>query len=168
MDAVLRWIEAHAGTAAWVQAFGSIAGLFAAVWIASSERRYRLRIEKSARKDLVDRAIEASQHSKKIIDNQIEFLTCNYIVRSELPRFIAVIENAASRIKELARNPIVDASIFGNLSEVESALLDVHGLVVQCASSIDENQDYRVELIRKSGHRVDNAIYSLQTSRKLR
>lgn len=165
MDAVLRWVELHPGLASWVQAFGSIAAIVAAIWIAGSERRYRLRIEKYARKDLIDRAIEAAWHSNKVITNQVEFFSCNYIVRSEVPRFVAVIENAASRVKELTRSPGIDAGIFGNLSEVESALLDVEGLIHQCASTLEDDMSYQVELMKKNNLRVDHAILSLQLSR---
>lgn len=41
-EVVSSWIESHPGLASWVQAFGSIAALGIAIWVASSQRRTQL------------------------------------------------------------------------------------------------------------------------------
>lgn len=43
---VSYWIEHHPGLASWVQALGSIAAIFAAIWVASSQARNQLKREK--------------------------------------------------------------------------------------------------------------------------
>lgn len=45
-DCVSYWIEHHPGLASWVQALGSIAAIFAAIWVASSQARNQLKREK--------------------------------------------------------------------------------------------------------------------------
>ena len=44
----LGWVESHPGLSSWVQAFGSIAAILAAIWIASSQTRKQLKREKVA------------------------------------------------------------------------------------------------------------------------
>ncbi|WP_458368746.1 hypothetical protein [Pseudomonas mandelii] len=45
-ECVSYWIEHHPGLASWVQAFGSIAAILAAIWVASSQARNQLKREK--------------------------------------------------------------------------------------------------------------------------
>lgn len=45
-EVVFFWIESHPGLASWVQAFGSIAAIIAAMWIASRQARNQVKREK--------------------------------------------------------------------------------------------------------------------------
>ncbi|QQU69314.1 hypothetical protein I6I45_04790 [Pseudomonas fluorescens] len=45
-EVVFCWIESHPGLASWVQAFGSIAAIIAAMWIASRQARNQVKREK--------------------------------------------------------------------------------------------------------------------------
>lgn len=45
-EIVSSWIEHHPGLASWMQAFGSIAAILAAIWIAGSQARNQLKREK--------------------------------------------------------------------------------------------------------------------------
>ena len=47
-EGFLCWVELHPGLASWVQAFGSIAAILAAIWIASSQARKQIKREKVA------------------------------------------------------------------------------------------------------------------------
>lgn len=44
----VSWVELHPGLASWVQAFGSIAAILVAIWIASSQARNQTKREKAA------------------------------------------------------------------------------------------------------------------------
>ncbi|WLH10799.1 hypothetical protein PSH58_18150 [Pseudomonas hefeiensis] len=55
-ESVSFWIEHHPGLASWVQAFGSIAAILAAIWIASRDSRMRRNAEAEIRENAVVRA----------------------------------------------------------------------------------------------------------------
>ncbi|PIF47818.1 hypothetical protein CLU80_0038 [Pseudomonas sp. 29] len=69
---ILNWVEGHPGLSSWVQAFGSIAALGIAIWVASSQRRAQMKadIEKSKLmlslvKTLADRSRRAVEFGSK-------------------------------------------------------------------------------------------------------
>ncbi|WP_434603611.1 hypothetical protein J3P91_09445 [Pseudomonas sp. Z4-7] len=52
-EVVSCWIEGHPGLASWVQAFGSIAALGIAIWVASSQRSAQLKTADKIARDKV-------------------------------------------------------------------------------------------------------------------
>ncbi|EKT4476591.1 hypothetical protein QEL91_002264 [Pseudomonas putida] len=63
-ESILCWVEAHPGLASWVQAFGSIAAILVAIWLSGRESRYRMHIERQARKDAIARALLVAENCR--------------------------------------------------------------------------------------------------------
>lgn len=165
-ECVLYWIEHHPGLASWVQAVGSIGAIIAAIWISGGERRHRVKIEKAARRDAISRAIAASEQAKKIVEGNLEFFSCTRPPAGDVPRFIAFIDHAATRIRDASGGPGVDSEVLGHVSEVSNALVDVRGLVEQSTMSVDGSSLVNLEYLRSSVARIERAIGGLRAIRQ--
>ena len=161
-EVVSCWIEGHPGLASWVQAVGSIGAIFVAIWVSGGERRSRVKIDKATRRDALVRAIEASEHARKIAQNNVDFFTCDYIPRAEVPRYLAVVDHALVRLKEVFNGPGVDSELLGHLYEVSNALVDIRGLVEQCAVSLEGRPILQIGYLKDNVKRIDKAINSLK------
>ena len=67
LEVVSCWIESHPGLASWVQAFGSIAALGIAIWIASSQRRAQLRADKEKSKLLLGLVVTLAERANRAV-----------------------------------------------------------------------------------------------------
>lgn len=161
-EVVSCWIEGHPGLASWVQAVGSVGAIFVAIWVSGGERRSRVKIDKATRRDTLVRAIEASEHARKIAQNNVDFFTCDDIPRAEVPRFLAVVDHALVRLKEVLNGPGVDSELLGHLYEVSSALVDIRGLVEQCAVSLEGRPTLQIGYLKDNVKRINKAINSLR------
>jgi hypothetical protein len=56
-ESVAYWIEHHPGLASWVQAFGSIAAIGIAIWVAASQRKAQLKMTEKMARDKVEALI---------------------------------------------------------------------------------------------------------------
>ena len=61
------WIEGHTGLASWVQAFGSIAALGIAIWIASSQRRVQLKADKEKSRLLLGLVVTLAGRAERAV-----------------------------------------------------------------------------------------------------
>lgn len=165
-ECISFWIEHHPGLASWVQAVGSIGAILAAIWISGGERRQRAKVDKAARRDAIARAVDSSEHAKKIVQNNVEFFTCNHLPRSEMPRYLAVVEHALVRVKEVSAGPGIDSEIVGHLYEVSNALVDVKGLIEKCVNSIEARPMLEISYLKSNVERIDKSINGLQSIAK--
>ncbi|WP_143516701.1 MULTISPECIES: hypothetical protein [Pseudomonas] len=164
-ECISYWIESHPGLASWVQAFGSIGAIFVAIWVSGGDRRHRAKVEKAARRDAIDRAISASEHARKITKNNHDFFSCTRPPSGEVPRYLAVIDHAAARIRDVSASPGVDSEVLGHVSEVSSALVDVKGLVEQTMKSADGTALVDLGYLKGNVDRIDRAIDNLKAIR---
>ena len=148
--------------ASWVQAVGSIGAILSAIWISGGERRHRVQVENAARRDAFNRAIDASEFAKKIVQNTVDFFDSSYIDRSQLPRFIAFIDQASARVKEVSSGPGVDSQLQGHMFEVSNAMVDTKGLVEQYRDSILSNALMQRSFLSGNVKRIEKALKGLR------
>ncbi|WEJ19324.1 hypothetical protein N0B28_13520 [Pseudomonas sp. SD17-1] len=165
-ECISYWIEHHPGLASWVQAVGSIGAIIAAIWISGGERRHRARIEKAARRDAIDRAIDAGEQAKKTVENNLEFFSCTRPLAREVPRFLDFIIHTSVRIKDASMGPGVDNEVLGHVSEISNALVDVKGLVENCARTSGGQVILDLGYLKGNIDRIERAISSLRALRK--
>ncbi|PTU49274.1 hypothetical protein DBB42_26275 [Pseudomonas plecoglossicida] len=110
--------------------------------------------------------MDSSEHAKKIVQNNVEFFTCNHLPRSEMPRYLAVVEHALVRVKEVSAGPGIDSEIVGHLYEVGNALVDVKGLIEKCVNSIEARPMLEINYLKGNVERIDRAINGLQSIAK--
>ena len=165
-ESVSFWIEHHPGLASWVQAVGSIGAILVAIWISGGEMRHRLKVEKAARRDALVRAIDASEHARKIAQNNVDFFTSGHLPRSEMPRYLAVVDHASARLKEVLVGPGIDNEILGHLYEVSNSLVDVKGLIEQCVSSLEDKPTLQISYFKSNVKRIEKAISALRAIKK--
>lgn len=164
-EVVSCWIESHPGLASWVQAVGSIFAIIVAVAISGSDRRYQAKIARSARRDAIDRSIQASLHAMKIAKNTFDFFSSNSIPRSIIPRYLAVIDQASKYVDEVYNGSSVDSQIAGALSEVRNALLDSRSLASAWADNLDNDYSYEIQYFKANIQRIAFAIENLEKMR---
>ncbi|UST66043.1 hypothetical protein NF673_09930 [Pseudomonas moraviensis] len=61
------WIEGHPGLASWVQAFGSIAAIGIAIWVAYSQRKAQLKMTEKIARDKVEALIAVVESASVFI-----------------------------------------------------------------------------------------------------
>lgn len=66
-EVVSCWIEGHPGLASWLQAFGSIAALGIAIWVASSQRRAQLKADKEKSKLLLSLVVTLAGRAERAV-----------------------------------------------------------------------------------------------------
>ncbi|WP_404483480.1 hypothetical protein ABWL43_18405 [Pseudomonas sp. HT11] len=67
-EVVSCWIESHPGLASWVQAFGSIAALGIAIWVASSQRRAQMRADRDKSKLMLSLVKTLAARSRRAVE----------------------------------------------------------------------------------------------------
>ncbi|TRO31739.1 hypothetical protein EQ845_22315 [Pseudomonas putida] len=67
LESISCWIELHPGLASWVQAFGAIAALLIAIWVASSQRRSQERLERERAKLIESHVRSLAERSKRAV-----------------------------------------------------------------------------------------------------
>jgi hypothetical protein len=85
-EVVSGWIEGHPGLASWVQAFGSIAALGIAIWVASSQRRDQMKAAEKTERDKVDALIA-------VVESAAMFVTVLGVVVQKKPGAFAFKES---------------------------------------------------------------------------
>lgn len=67
-EVVSCWIESHPGLASWVQAFGSIAALGIAIWVASSQRRAQMKADREKSKLMLSLVKTLAARSRRAME----------------------------------------------------------------------------------------------------
>lgn len=165
-ECVSYWIEHHPGLASWVQAFGSIAAILAAIWISGGDRRYRAKIERFARRDAIDRAIDAAKHAKKIAQNNVQFFSSDSLPRRDMPKYLSVVDHASARVRDVSLGPGMDSEVLGHVSEIGNALVDIRSLIQECVDSHESDVSPQIGYFRHNVERIDRAIQNLESTRR--
>lgn len=164
-DSISCWIEHHPGLASWVQAIGSIGAIMVAIWISGGERRHILKIQKVARRDAIARAVDASAHAKATAQLCSDAFRLGRPQRTEMPRYLAAVEHAIARVKDVSAGPGIDSEVQGHLYEVSSTLIDVKELVDQYVKGTHGLAVVQGGLLRQNVERIDKSLNGLRSVR---
>ncbi|MCU0121804.1 hypothetical protein N8H74_26390 [Pseudomonas sp. B2M1-30] len=110
--------------ASWVQAFGSIAAILAAVWIAGRESRLRKTTEAQERVEAMIRVVNVVEHTAIAAKNALEAITAN----GNLPDLVSGMQFEFSLrqqyLKEMVSSRGIDSKMYHQLFLVRNAVDD--------------------------------------------
>lgn len=121
-DSVLVWIEAHPGMASWVQAFGSIAAILIAIFLAGRDSRLKRKDGLAVRRGAIDRAMIAVNNSGMRLSGALHTIE-NMGVRRDVMSLIATdMSQCQQHLKETLSIQGVDAAIYSQLFKARTAV----------------------------------------------
>ena len=100
-DVILRWIEAHPGLSSWIQAIGSIAAIVVAIVLSGRESRYRLKMEKVARTNDLQRAISVIQRAKIKLEETRRAMQGGLLTRAAIQIMIGSVNEALAPVRSM-------------------------------------------------------------------
>ncbi|MBJ2241980.1 hypothetical protein [Pseudomonas sp. MF6768] len=159
-EVISCWIESHPSLASWVQAVGSIAAILVAIWISSSDSRFRKRSEKYARRDAIVRCKWVLSNSGDIVEKIAKSLSDSRPSHRLIKIDIARLERLHGEIRELTFGPGMDSDIFG---VVLGARLGVDRLShkMQEILDLEDGVLFSLESLKDHFSCIDNAIENL-------
>ncbi|ERT18873.1 hypothetical protein O162_08830 [Pseudomonas putida SJ3] len=122
LENALHWVEAHPGLASWVQAFGSIAAIMVAIWLSSREARYRMRVERQARKDAIERAHLVAENCRTRVIQALATWKNGLQTRGLQSAVMASLNQALFPLRAFETESGADAEICGHIASVRHAV----------------------------------------------
>ena len=121
-ESVMCWVEAHPGLASWVQAFGSIAAILVAIFLSGRESRYRMRVERQARKDAIERAYLVAENCRSRVIQALETWKNGLQTRGLQGAVMASLNQALFPLRAFETGSGADAEICGHIVSVRHAV----------------------------------------------
>ncbi|MFJ2527869.1 hypothetical protein [Pseudomonas helmanticensis] len=143
LDSVSVWIEAHPGMASWVQAFGSIAAILLAVFIASRDARLRRKAEANARLGAIDRAMIAINDAGMRVSNALQTLERFGVRRSVMALIATDLDQSQQHLKETLSIQGVDADIYAQIFVARTAV-ETAGHTFRVLAGLSDSEEFDV------------------------
>lgn len=121
-EVVFRWIESHPGLASWVQAFGAIAAILVAIWLSGRESRYRLHVERQARKNATARAILIAENCRVRVIQALDTWSKGLQTKSLQSVVMSSLNQALFPLRSFEADSGADAEVCGHISSVRHAV----------------------------------------------
>lgn len=128
---IFCWVEHHPGLASWVQAFGSIAAILAAIWIASRDSRAIRNEKNEGQKNAVIRAEAVVKEAGLRAGLAVEFLK-DSLGLDDINMITAGLRQSLQHLMEILSSYGVDSDTYTELFMVRIALEDLILLVGVC------------------------------------
>lgn len=156
-EVVSCWIESHPGLASWVQAFGSIAAILAAIWLAGRDSRARRLSENDAKISALWRAYTAVDDTVRRVGSAVKTAEAMSIDRYAMGVINDDLRQAEQHLKEAMSGPGMTPEIYRELFATRTSVEDV-----TYAINAFHNFDEDMPEILSSAH---NAVNQVMTSR---
>ena len=121
-ESVLCWVEAHPGLASWVQAVGSIAAILVAIFLSGRESRYRMRVERQARKDAIDRAHLVAENCRVRVIQALATWKSGLHTKGLQSAVMASLNQTLFPLRAFETDSGADAEICGHIASVRHAV----------------------------------------------
>lgn len=141
-EIVSCWIESHPGLASWVQAFGSIAAILAAMWIAGRDSRARRLSEDEARRAALWRAYTAVEDTVRRVGNAVQTAELDSIDQHAMDMLNSDLRQAEQHLKEAMSGSGLSPKIYSELFDVRTSVEDVGYAVNFYFQSIERLPSY--------------------------
>lgn len=162
-EAVSCWIEGHPGLASWVQAFGSIAAILIAVFIAGRDSRLRRRLDVEAKNEALARAFTTVDDTVRRVGSALITAEQKCLDRSAMALINSDLNQALGHLKEVISSPGVDSKIYGELFMVRTSVEDVAHSLNTFAQATEHESDI-LDLVRTA---VNQVTKSREAMRKM-
>lgn len=124
-EVVSCWIESHPGLASWVQAFGSIAAILAAIWIAGRDSRARRLSDYDAKRSALWRAYTAVDDTVRRVGNAVEMVQAMSVDRYAMAMINSDLLQAEQHLKEAMAGAGMSPEIYRELFATRTSVEDV-------------------------------------------
>ena len=121
-ESILGWVEVHPGLASWVQAFGSIAAILVAIWLSGRESRYRMHIERQARKDAISRAVLVAENCRTRVIQALDTWKNGLQTRGLQSVVMSSLNQALFPLRSFEAESGADVDICAHIAAVRHAL----------------------------------------------
>jgi hypothetical protein len=151
--------------ASWVQAFGSIAAILIAVFIAGRDSRLRRRAERDARRGAIDRAIIAVNDAGMRLSGAIDTIDV-YGARDDVLAFIETdLGQSQEHLKEILSIHGIDGSIYSQIFVTRTAV-ESAGHIFRVLATISDSDEYEIRKAKESLVHIMTAYDSLELLKK--
>ncbi|MND24858.1 hypothetical protein D3C76_343200 [compost metagenome] len=144
-NTILCWIEAHPGLSSWIQAIGSIAAIVVAIVLSGRESRYRLKMEKAARANDLQRSISVVQRAKMKLEETMDEMDRGLLTRAAIQIMIGSVNEALAPVRAL-ESSVADHDIGSLLGDARHAVERAGQRIRVAAEDHDNELFYRVPL----------------------
>jgi phage-related tail fiber protein len=159
-QAISLWIEGHPGLASWVQAFGSIAAIFLAVFIASRDSRLRRKAEAAARLGAIDRAMIAINDAGMRVSTALLTLARKGVHRELMEMIATDLSQSQQHLKEALSIQGVDAAIYSQIFMARTAV-ESAGHTFRVLAGISDSDEYTLQTAKKALEEIMTAYDNL-------
>jgi len=140
--------------AAWVQAVGSVAAIFAAVWIARRDSRIRAGAEKKAKKDAAERSLAVAKDARTRVRAAISGAKTLVVTDKFVETITQDLEQSQQHMKDVLSIQGVDSAIFNQIFLINLSVERVPGSLYLFVSG----DDYCEKLLAE----IDAAVVALE------
>lgn len=124
-EVVSCWIESHPGLASWVQAFGSIAAILAAIWIAGRDSRVRRQADDESKKSALWRAYTAVDDTVRRVGNAVQTAELKSLEQHAMDMLNSDLRQAQQHLKEAMTEPGLSPKVYSELFATRTSVEDV-------------------------------------------
>jgi len=161
----LAWIESHPGLSSWVQAFGSIAAILVAVFIAGRDARLRRKAENDSRRAAIDRAIIAVNDAGMRVAGALNTIDGVGVRRDVMGLIASDLAQSEQHLKEVLSIQGVDSAIYSQIFKARvSVETAAHNFYV-LRSAVDP-EDFDLQTAKSALQDITSAYDALELMKK--
>lgn len=163
LEVVSCWIESHPGLASWVQAFGSIAAILAAIWLAGRDSRARRLSENDAKISALWRAHTAVDDTVRRVGTAVKTVETMSIDRYAMGMINSDLRQAEQHLKEAMSVPGMTPEIYRELFATRTSVEDVSYAV----NAIHNSTEDMPEILSSAREAVNQVMDSRLALKKM-
>ena len=161
----LAWIESHPGLSSWVQAFGSIAAILVAIFIAGRDSRLRRKAENEARRGAVDLAMIAVNDAGMRLAGALHTIEGIGVRRDVMGLIASDLAQSQQHLKEVLSIQGVDSAIYSQIFKARvSVETAAHNFYV--LKSAIEPEDFDLQTAKSALEDITSAYDELELMKK--